>query len=60
MSIREFGVMGLFPDEVIAKNEMRIRRASPIPARRPDISQRGIDFRNDDMNQRITRKENRK
>lgn len=60
MSIREFGVMGLFPDEEIAKHEMKIRRISPAQARLPGLSQNETDYKKDYTKQRNTRKENAK
>ena len=60
MSIREFGVMGLFPDEEIARHEMKIRRTSPKQARLPSISQSETDYKNEYIKQKSTRKENAK
>ena len=60
MSIREFGVMGLFPDEVIAKNEMKIRRANPSPAKPYSPVRNDNIFTNDYRKQKSTRKENAK
>ena len=60
MSIREFGVMGLYPDEEILKSEMKIHRAEPKPVRSRDFTQNESSFRNDYMKQRNIRKENAK
>ena len=60
MSIREFGVMGLYPDEEILKSEMKIHRAEPKPVRFRGFTQNESSFRNDYMKQRNIRKENAK
>ncbi len=58
MSIREFGVMGLYPDEEILKSEMKIHRAEPKPMKFRVTAQDESSFRNDYMKQRNIRKEN--
>ena len=60
MSIREFGVMGLYPDEEILKNEMKIHRAEPNPMKFRGTAQDKSSFRYDKMKQRNIRKENAK
>ncbi len=60
MSIREFGVMGLYPDEEILKSEMKIHRAEPKPMKFHGIAQDVSNLRNDYMKQRNMRKENAK